>query len=448
MNNEHKKSTILVVDDLPENIDVLRGILSNQYAINIASSGAQALKVAKEQQPDLILLDIMMPEMDGYEVCRRLKADKLTAEIPVIFVTALDEADDEMKGLSLGAIDYVTKPIHASIALARIKNHLELRQRSNELQELNRNLEQRVSDEVARNMDAERLGLLGKLFDMGHEAVMITDAENRIVAVNKAFSTTSGYSREEVLGKTPKMFQSGRHNSDFYMQLWQQLIGHDFWQGELWNRRKDGVVYPEWLSISAIRDANGRVVNYLSTFSDISKHMQMQEKVRHMALHDHLTGLPNRAAFNEQLERAILRAMRHKTRLAVVMMDLDRFKEVNDSMGHAAGDQLLLGVAGRMQVCLRGDDFICRLGGDEFVVIMHDIHSAVDIETVCDKLLNSIAEPYLLNGHKASVTLSMGIAIYPEDGRTEAVLMENADAAMYQTKKDGRANYTFFKKPE
>ena len=277
---------------------------------------------------------------------------------------------------------------------------------------------------------------------------MITDADNHIVAVNKAFSAISGYARDEVLGQTPKMFQSGRHSADFYAQLWQKLIEQGFWQGEVWNKRKDGVVYPEWLSISVVRDHNGKLVNYLSTFSDISEHMQVQEKMRHMALHDHLTGLPNRAAFNEQLERDIIRAERQRNKLALVMIDLDHFKEVNDTLGHAAGDLLLLGVCGRMQTCLRADDFICRLGGDEFVIIMHDINSPSDVALVCDKLLSTITEPYMLNGQKACIGLSMGIAIFPDNGRSEAILLANADAAMYQSKLRGRANYTFFEKQE
>jgi diguanylate cyclase (GGDEF)-like protein/PAS domain S-box-containing protein len=430
-----RRYSLLVVDDTPENIDVLRALLSEEYLVSIATSGAQALKVAALQPPDLILLDIVMPNMDGYEVCKRLKSDPATCDIPVVFVTALDAAEDEMKGLSLGAIDYLTKPIHASIVRARIKNHLI---------EVNRNLELRVRDEVAKNMESERLGLLGKLFDMGHEAVLITDAESRIVAVNKAFSLITGYSRDEVLGKTPAILHSGRQDAAFYKKLWQELTEQGFWQGEIWNKRRDGVIYPEWLSISVIRNNLGAVVNYVSTFTNISEHMKVQEKIRHMAMHDSLTGLPNRATFNDQLTRDILRAVRHKTRLAVVMMDLDHFKEVNDTLGHGAGDQLLVEVGRRMKSCLRADDFFGRLGGDEFVIILHDIASREDIALVCKKLLQSISLPYPLDEGMAHVTPSMGVAVFPDDALREVELLAHADEAMYRTKVSGRANYTFY----
>ncbi|MBY0576317.1 MAG: diguanylate cyclase [Gallionellaceae bacterium] len=439
-----QRASLLVVDDAPENIEVLRRLLSKEYNVKIAISGEQALKVVAAQAPDLILLDVMMPGMDGYEVCRRLKADPATHDIPVIFITAQDDADDEIKGLSLGAIDYLTKPIHASIAAARIRNHLELKRRRDELQELNSNLEDRVREEVARSTEHERLNLLGKLFDMGHEAVLITDADTRVVMANKAFSDITGYTKEEVLGQKTKIFQSGRHDQDFYQQMWRQLSEHGFWQGEIWNKRKDDVIYPEWLSISVIRNGNGQIVNYISTFTDISDHMKVQEKFRHMAMHDPLTGLPNRAAFSEQLERDMVRAERHKTNLAVVMMDLDYFKNINDTLGHAAGDLLLIGIGGRVRTCLRADDFICRLGGDEFVIILHDINSTSDVAYVCDKLLQSISEPFLLNGHTGHVTPSMGIVIFPADGISKEELMANADTAMYRTKKHGRANYTFY----
>ncbi len=326
----------------------------------------------------------------------------------------------------------------------RIRNHLELKRHQDELLELNRTLQQRVSEEVAKNMEFERLGLLGKLFDMGHEAVMITDAHSRIVAVNQAFFAITGYSKDEVIGKTPKLLQSGRHGASFYQDLWRQLNEKGFWQGEIWNKRKDGVIYPEWLSLSVIRDKAGQVVNYISTFTNITEHVAIQEKFRHLALHDPLTGLPNRAAFNEQLERDVIRAERHKTKLAVIMLDLDHFKAVNDTLGHAAGDMLLIGAGARMLSCLRADDFICRLGGDEFVIILHDIKTLEDIKVVCDKLLQSISEPYDFDGKVAHVSPSMGIGIFPEDAHSEAELLAKADAAMYQTKLHGRANYSFY----
>jgi len=439
-----KKNSILVVDDSPESIKILSAVLSAQYEVRVANSGVQALKVVAAKIPNLILLDIMMRGMDGYEVCAQLKSNPATRDIPVIFISALDSVEDETKGLSLGAIDYITKPIRTSIALARIQNHLGLKHYQDKLQAINHHLEERVREEVDKNMEFERLGLLGKLFDMGHEAVLITDERSRIVDVNKAFSAITGYSKDEVLGKTPKFLQSGRHGPDFYKQLWLQLSEQGFWQGEVWSKRKDGVIYPEWLGISVIRDQRGEVVNYISTFTNISEHMVIQEKFRHLALHDPLTGLPNRVAFNEQLERDIIRAERHKTKLAIIMMDLDHFKVVNDTLGHAAGDLLLIGAGGRMQACVRTDDFVCRLGGDEFVLVLHDVSSKEDVEIVCKKLLYSISEPYAFDDNEAYVTPSMGIAMFPDNGNSEVELLANADAAMYQTKLHGRANYTFY----
>lgn len=279
------------------------------------------------------------------------------------------------------------------------------------------------------------------LFNNANEGMVITDQKVRIRQVNRAFTAITGYSQEEVIGKTPQILKSGRHDAGFYAAMWSSLEEHGTWAGEIWNRRKDGATYPEWLSISNIRDAAGKVVNYLAVFTDISSMKEAQAQLVHLAHHDPLTGLPNRLMFMERLNHAIDLARRAKTRFAVIFLDLDNFKQINDTLGHPEGDRLLCLTAKRLQGLVRSADTVARLGGDEFTLLLENVQDEAGVETVAMKILEAIGEPVALADQYIETSGSLGIAVYPRDGEDSTTLMRRADDAMYVAKRSGRNGY-------
>jgi len=304
---------------------------------------------------------------------------------------------------------------------------------------------QAVIRDISERRQAEAtMRLYTSVFETTGEAVVITDAAQCIVAVNPAFTEITGYGKREVIGQTPRVLNSGRHDKAFYEGMWAFLIETGRWQGEIWNRRKDGQIYPEWLSISAVYDAGCRVTNYVAIFSDISERKSAEERISFLAQHDALTGLPNRALMQDRLAQALAAAQRAGDRVALMLIDLDRFKNVNDSLGHPAGDQLLQGVAKRLQDSVRKSDTVARLGGDEFVVILPKVAEAEDAAHVAEKMLHSLAGSFDLCGHDIHITPSIGVCIYPDDGADIDSLIRNADTAMYQAKDNGRNGYQFF----
>jgi diguanylate cyclase (GGDEF)-like protein/PAS domain S-box-containing protein len=275
------------------------------------------------------------------------------------------------------------------------------------------------------------------------EGIMITDVSGRILRVNAAFSRVTGYDAGDVVGKSPQMLRSGRHDSDFYRALWARLSESGHWQGEIWNRRKNGDVYPELLTINAIRNDTGAIVKYVGIFRDISLIKRTQTELEHMAHYDMLTGLPNRALLGERLDHALDRTRRTGEELAVLVLDLDGFKTVNDSLGHPAGDCLLQVVAERLSTVLRAEDTVARLGGDEFAVILEDIKQSADTAEVARKMLECLADPIDLGGNSALITGSIGIALHPRDGADSTALLKAADTAMYESKQGGRNTFHF-----
>ena len=289
----------------------------------------------------------------------------------------------------------------------------------------------------------ERLRLVAKVFENSSEGVIITDARACIVEVNAAFSQITGYRADEVIGKTPRLLGSGRHDDAFYQSLWRQLEETGCWRGEIWNRRKDGEIYPEWLSISSVYDDAGQTQNFVAVFSDISEQHRSREELEFLAHHDALTSLPNRLLFNARLDHAIAHARRSRHHLAVLFIDVDRFKAINDSLGHATGDDVLRRAADRMHQVIRGDDTMARLGGDEFIILLEDI-TPLGVREVADKLAASLAEPFMVDDEPLYLSLSTGIAMYPQDGDDVDTLVKNADAAMYKAKDSGRDNFQFY----
>jgi diguanylate cyclase (GGDEF)-like protein/PAS domain S-box-containing protein len=290
----------------------------------------------------------------------------------------------------------------------------------------------------------DHLRLTGQVIESTREAIVITDAENRIVSINRAFTDVTGYAREDVLGRDPSMLASGRHDKAFFHNMWESLHVRDSWQGELWNRRKNGEVFPLWTNISSIRDNNGNLTHFVAIFADISEHKATLKHIEFLAHHDTLTKLPNRLLLLDRLQQAINLAEREKHRVALMFLDLDRFKQVNDSLGHHVGDDLLVAVVERLKSCVRETDTISRQGGDEFVIVLPDILDSNAATIIAEKILETLREPFVIDGHQLSTSFSIGISLYPDDGREIATLMQNADTAMYHAKESGRNNCHYY----
>ena len=290
----------------------------------------------------------------------------------------------------------------------------------------------------------EKLFQSQAVFQNTNEGIMIVDVDSRIIAINPAFTRITGYSEQEALGKNPRLLHSGQNDEAFYAELWADLNRTGGWQGEIWNRRKNGEVYPEWLTISTVRDDKDKVVNYIGVFSDISQLKQSQSRLEFLAHHDPLTALPNRLLFSVRAEHAIERSQRSKLITAILFIDLDRFKHINDSLGHTIGDHLLKAVAKRLQTLIRNEDTIARLGGDEFVILLEELHEGEDAAILADKVKHALITPFHINNYELFVGASIGISLYPLDGKGVEELLRNADSAMYRAKDMGRNTYQFY----
>jgi len=288
--------------------------------------------------------------------------------------------------------------------------------------------------------------LMGKIFENAEEGVIITDKDAIILNVNPAFCKVTGYSRNEVLGQNPRLLHSGRQDPSFYTTLWQELLAGNRWEGEIWNRRKDGKIYPEWLSITAVMDDAGEVTHYIAIFSDISSQKESEERLYYLAHYDSLSKLPNRLAFHDRLNQAISRAKRNHKEVAVMFLDLDGFKQVNDRMGHNAGDQVIREVALRLGAAMRETDTIARFGGDEFTVLLAEVEAHTGIEIAAQKIIEAVAEPIHIENSDAQVTVSVGISLYPQDSDDIDTLIRQADMAMYAAKESGKNKYLFYDK--
>ncbi|QYF93617.1 EAL domain-containing protein [Massilia sp. PAMC28688] len=300
------------------------------------------------------------------------------------------------------------------------------------------------ADVTERRVAEEKLRLSATVLEHIADGVMVIGLDGRIVATNPAFTQITGYTELEAIGQDSSLTRSSREDRDFYTAMWTELADSGFWRGEVWNRRKNGVQYLEWLTISAVRDNAGEITHYVGVFSDITKAKESQDKLDHMAHHDPLTSLPNRLLFHDRLQHALQRASRDHQRLAILFIDLDRFKNVNDTLGHHVGDELLKQVAGALQGKLRDGDTLARLGGDEFIVLLENIDSQFGAGQVAEKLMAMFEMPFTVSDYELFVTGSVGISVYPDDAEDLNMLIRNADVAMYQAKARGRNGYQFY----
>ncbi len=300
-----------------------------------------------------------------------------------------------------------------------------------------------AEDVTLKKHAEEQLRLAAKVFDHSGEGISITDPAGRIVTVNKAFTKVTGYEPQEVFGKTPAVLKSGKHTEDFYHTMWESLLEKGWWQGEVWNRRKNGSVYPEWLTINAVKDQTGAITHYVGIFSDITAIKESQRRVAYLASHDELTGLANRNLFADELRHALGRASRRKYKIALLYLDLDNFKTINDTLGHETGDLLLKEAARRLQESVRDGDLVVRMGGDEFVLLLEDIQPET-VRQIAERVVDYLAASFTIGPHQFFVTCSIGISIYPDDGEDSRILLKNADVAMYRAKEAGRNQYQYF----
>ncbi|MDP1705862.1 MAG: PAS domain S-box protein, partial [Sulfurimicrobium sp.] len=301
-----------------------------------------------------------------------------------------------------------------------------------------------VQDITVRRQAEEDLRLYASVFEHSGEAILISDSTNRILAVNPAFTLMTGYGIEEMRGKNPRLLASGHTPPQTYQKLWARLKQEGYWQGEIWDRRKDGRVCPKWMGVSAVRGCDQTVTHYIASFTDITERKAAEAHITHLAHHDVLTGLFNRFSLQNRLEQALSMVRREQRMLAVMFIDMDHFKIINDTLGHAVGDELLIEVGKRLRNSVRESDIVARLGGDEFVVVLTEMEDATTAGRVADKILRALGQDYNIGSNVLQSTPSIGLAFFPLDGEDCRTLMKHADAAMYHAKSLGRNNVQFF----
>ncbi|MEW8143980.1 MAG: EAL domain-containing protein [Candidatus Thiodiazotropha endolucinida] len=417
---------ILIVEDLPYDAELMALRLRDEgFDLNYTRVQREtAYLEALEKSPDLILCDWHLPQFSGQRALSLLRQQDL--DIPFIIVSGGIGEEAAVDALRQGANDYVLKdrPARLGEAVRRVLVDKQLR--------------------MAHRIAEEKLRLADRAFQNTAEGITVTDASGNIVSTNPAFEAITGYSHEEVLGQNPRVLKSGHHPDTFYNEMWDTLLLTGHWRGEIWNRRKNGDAYPEWLTISAVKDGNDETTHYVGVFTDISQIKEAQDQINFLAHHDALTRLPNRALFRERFDHALMHARRENTSIALLFLDLDRFKTVNDTLGHPVGDQVLLEVSKRMNQIIRASDTLARLGGDEFVLLLEEQTDAQHAAVVARKLIDLFSRPMIIGEHELVVTASIGITLYPNDGDDSDKLIRHADRAMYEAKQQGRNTYRFF----
>jgi len=374
----------------------------------------------------LLLLGIACSVLVSYYLSR-----SVTEPLNRLLTSLSDSADElNLKPFSVGDKDEIEE-ISAYCA-----NYVE------SLKDNNRQLQQLFAEQQKTAFD---LQIFKEVFENTAEGVTITDNEGRILQANPAFSRITGYPIEDVLGENPRLLKSGRHEPEFYTSMWDSIAETGFWSGEIWNKRRNGQIYPELLTISAIRNLHGEITNYAAVFNDISTLIEQQERIEYLAYHDHLTNLPNRLLLLDRLQQATSICRRNGGEVVCMALDIDNFKTVNDSMGHAQGDALLLKFVDRIKHVVRDEDTLARMGGDDFVYVFRNLQQGIQfILPVVERFQQSVEEPFLLQNQKVYVSLSIGIAVYPEDSQTTEDLLKRADLALYNAKRLVGNSYQFF----
>jgi diguanylate cyclase (GGDEF)-like protein len=470
-----KKKLILIVDDEPSNIDILNETLQDEFRVLFATNGEQCIKLATLEKPDLILLDIMMPGMNGYEVCRQLKLDSDLINIPLFFITAMSAPEDEKAGLELGADDYITKPISPSLVKARVKSRLKLKEAENRVRRLNDDMKRSLENQeillALLKIALEPISLkeqLGKALDiilsvpcLAYQAkgsIFLQDDETKelVLTVHKGLDPylikacariIIGYCHCGTAAKEQKLFYSQsvdkQHDTTF-----DDMEPHGHYCVPVLIQNKLLGVINCYIPHGYKKNQNDiELLNAIAnTMAGLIERKRVEAQLEHLAHHDSLTNLPNRFLFMEHLTSQLARARRDKSHLAVLLMDLDRFKIINDTHGHDVGDLLLIEVSARIKSCLRESDVVARLGGDEFTATLPFIAQSEDAGFVSKKIISELTRPFLLNGHECNIGSSIGISMFPADGDSPDDLLKKADIAMYTVKENGRNDYLYYGK--
>ncbi len=556
MNMKHSFSCrILLVEDDASDAHLFRQLLKQVsdaiFEVIWAKNLAEAQEHLKADSPDIVLLDLTLPDSSGLNTVQAGRA--AAGMLPLIVLTGHDDAEFALQTLEAGAQDYLIKGAFGADELVRAiryaMSRAKLEQRLSEAEErwrfalegagdgvwdwnvqtgevkfsrylkamlgygegeMKDSLDEwttrihpddaaQVMEEiqeyfdgsiatyakehrlrckngkwkwildrgkvVSRDADGKPLRMIGThtdidmlkqaeelsrlsntVFNTVDEAIVVTDADNHIIMVNPSFTRVTGYTLEDVSGKNPSVLASGKHGKDFYRELWGKLSSNGGWSGEIWNRRKNGEAYVEWASIKQVVDAQGKPTHYVAAFSDITVRKANEENIRHQAQYDALTDLPNRVLLFDRLQQALAQAKRDKARLALMYVDLDRFKQINDSLGHTIGDMVLQQAAERMQDCVREVDTVARIGGDEFIVLLPIIENDEDALIVAEKIRLVLCQPFEISGQSLQLSSSIGVAVYPDHGTTEDEITGNADIAMYLAKEAGRDNVKLFQR--
>ncbi len=410
---DHKPDAVLIRELLTENT-------RQSFHLLHAERLEAGLALAHREHFDVALLDLSLPDAFGQDTFWRLHQQ--APNLPIIVLTGFDDEDLAITLAQAGAQDYLVKSDLNSGILHRSIHYA-----------------------IERKRAEEKLRLAATVFESTLEGILITDAKTNIINVNQALCSITGYRAEELIGNTPNSIRSERHSHAFFRQLWDILNKTGQWRGEIWNRRKNGEVFPTWVNISAVPNSvTHSTSHYVAVFTEITELKLSEERLNYLAHHDPLTGLPNRLLFHDRLEQAVLQAQRSKHLIAVMFLDLDRFKAINDTLGHLIGDELLVAVAERLKHCARETDTIARLGGDEFAVIITRIIQEADVEQVAQKIIQTLSSVYSVGGYEVFITASIGINLYPGVDNDREKLLENADVAMYHAKQFGRNNYKFY----
>lgn len=461
------KGEILAVDDVPASLSFLYEILSQQgYTVRTAPNGELALWTAAHRPPDLILLDVRMPGMDGFEVCRRLKANPVTASIPLIFLSADADIAEKVRGFRAGAVDYVGKPFASEEVLQRVDTHLLLARVTKELKAEKQLLEERVLQrteqltraacvlqaEVAARIEAEvQLRIAASAFEASLAGMLIVDSDWNIVAANPAFVAQSGYALSECLGKSAHIFRSDRHDAAFFDNLLRVVQTEGKWTGEVWSRNKDGNVFPTLQSISSVTsgdgDGDGQPIRYVCVTLDLSEARDAQTLINFLTRHDALTGLPNRVLVQDRFSQLVSNMDHEAESLAVLCVNLDRFRFVNDFHGRACGDGLLHWMAACLTSNLPSTDSVFRESSDEFIIVhraLGDSDDSLGLNSFAQFLQEKLTATVKIEDAIIDVSVSLGIATYPLDGASFEDLSNNARIAMMRAKDHGGASYAFF----
>jgi len=424
------KPTLLLVEDDDVARQMLSLVVSKELphvTLFVAENGKEGLDSFRKHTPDLIITDVRMPVMDGIRMAKKIR--ELNKETRIIVITADNDINRVLEAIDIGINHYVLKPIDNVKLISAIKSCLTGIEQERHVRE-----------------QLEFFRKLSRAVDQGPVANIVTDAEGNIEFVNPGFTRLTGYTYSEAVGKNVRILKSGGTPSEEYRRLWKAIKSGEEWWGEFLNRKKSGELFWVSVSISPITDVSGKITNFLSRQEDITERKQKLETILHMAYYDSLTGLPNRYFFQELLQNAMNQAQRHGRMLAVLFLDLDRFKNINDSLGHPVGDQLLQATAQRLRdCCSREGDIVARRGGDEFIVLLPELKDQQGLVKVAQRIIDAFNRSFTLPEHELSISTSIGISVFPQDGSDPETLIKKADTAMYCAKEEGRNRYHLFK---